>query len=367
MPLRMPALALAGALLFSSPACALDLRHATERLLDHLGQLGLRIDWEAVEVLDEEVRVSNVRIADGDHSWNAGAVYLRGFGEEADRYLIGTVRVPWLAARTEEYQAAVEMLGLSGLRVPRDPAPLPEGSLVDFDGMAFGSFSLSAAGRQLMLLEDAHLAVTAEGDEARYSGAIESFRLELDGSAPLVRDSAAAMGYRNVKGFLEYDWSLRGRPADVTVDHLMLSLVDAGTVSLSGELKAPPESGVASRGAHRAGVLLDIEGLELEQASLRFDDGGITGRLLDHIAALQGTDANVVRLQAQALAAMQAGSYLGLANVPQVLSALQAFLAEPASMQVTAAPESPVPLAGMAQEGSIALAERLSLKVVAND
>lgn len=371
MILRLPALLLAAMLLWSQPAAALDLKMVAGRFLSHLGQLGVRMRWKSIEVVDGEVWIKDVWILDGEDEWLAETVHLREFYERTDHYLIGALHAPSVMVARDGQWAHFEGVQAYGVRVPTDDAPLPAGSLLDFDEVAFDGFEMATGGREIGRFGKGHLhaEIADDGSEVSYSGAIESlYAYGRNIENPTAREAMLAMGYENIKGYLEYEWTLQGSPASMTVDYLGLSLVDAGTVSMTGEFVPAGAAKIPFAGIHRAGVLLDPQnGFAIRSATLRFDDDGIGGKLLDYAAAQQGMGMGAAVLQLQTLAALQIGMSLGIGYVPHFMGALNAFLASPESLELKAEPAEPVALNALSGMEAGAAAGRLSLTITANN
>lgn len=368
MRARLPAFLLAAAMLWPQPAAALDPKLVAERLLDHLGQLGVRMEWKSIDVEGEEVSLDQVWIIDGNYQWLAEKIYLREFYKRPGYYLIGAMHAPQLAAGNEDWWVRFESLRVHGMRVPTSEEAPPAGTVIDFDEAHFDAFVFATPDRDVLRFANGHLAaeIADDGAEVNYSGAVESFHADLrQMTDPMMREAALAMGYHDLKGYLELELSVRGAPAAVAVDYIGLSFVDAGTLGISGELTPSDKTSTASGGIHRADVLLGE--LALTTATLRYDDDGFAAKLLDHVAKLQRTDVKTVGLQFQALAMLQAGAIFGIANVPQVLAALQAFLAHPSSLEITANPAAPAPLERLRSLQPGQIAEQLSLTISANN
>lgn len=111
--------------------------------------------------------------------------------------------------------------------------------------------------------------------------------------------------------------------------------------------------------------------MSLGRLAIRFDDDGITGKVLDFVAQQQGASRDVlVAGLSAALPAMAAQAGLPEATQTMLLKAVSTYLGDPKSLEITSAPANPVPFKDVVEavgtEDPANLVNLLELKVTAN-
>lgn len=332
-------------------------------MIEHLGQGGITIIPENMFVEERAVVLQRTVISAGPLVTGAEVVFVKDIAEDADRYVIGEIYAPTLMVDADGMDILLHWIRTYGISVPKEAGPVAPRALPDFASLSFDVFSIGAEGNRFMTFRRGHMeaAPAGEGGTVEYSGAVEEFEIDFDLAEPVeMRDAFEAMGYLKTRGYLEFNFSLRGSPAAVDIGRAAMSFVDAGTLFASGELVP-----LAANGGGGAPAL-DPGGLALKEAELWYADEGFTEKLIGHLAAVQGTSEAAVKLQAQALVMIQGAMMVAPEAVPQLLAATQAFLAKPESLAVTAGPAQPVPLAELFSEEAPEAVKRLGLGFAAN-
>lgn len=335
-------------------------------MIEHLGQSGIAISPEEMFVEGSAVVVQRAVIAAGPLVTGAEVIFINDIAEEADRYVIGEIYAPSLLVDADDMEIRFHWVRAKGIHVPKEADPAAAGALPGFDALSFDVFTIGADGNRFMTFVRGHIgaAPADAGGTVEYSGAIEEFEIDFDLAEPVeMRDAFEAMGHLKSRGYLEYDFSLRGSPASIDIRRAAMSFVDAGTLFANGKLVP-----LTAKDGDAAGAppTLDAGGLALKEAEFWYADEGFAQKLIDHVAGIQGTTADAVRLQAQALVMIQGAMMLAPETIPQVLAATQAFLAKPESIAVSANPPEPLPLADLLSEDVPVLARRLGLSFEAN-
>lgn len=112
-----------------------------------------------------------------------------------------------------------------------------------------------------------------------------------------------------------------------------------------------------------------VDRLLLASATVRFDDDGITNKILDFVAEQQGAPREVLAAGfAAAVPAMAAEAGMPAAVQTMLLNAATAFLADPSSLEISVAPEAPVAFSklGEAADDPVELTDLLNISIVAN-
>ncbi len=193
-----------------------------------------------------------------------------------------------------------------------------------------------------------------------------------------------ALGLSTINGNITQSMTWTMADGRLTVDESLIDFDDIGalnvtfditgfTLDVLDQIYALQSSDLdpTSEEAHAQQMLMGMEmarALSIVGASVRYDDAGLTGKLLDMFAAQSGADrAQFVQSIKATLPAM-----VGQAGIPaltaMVVPALEAFLDDPQSLEVALAPPSPTSflVLAAASNNPAALITALGLSVTAN-
>ena len=333
----------------------------------------LTLTYESVAADEDTVILTGVRLALADEAVMTipslivvGVVEREGGGFTADRIVLdgGTVEsshgaAAWETAVVEDVvvPAANEVAARSRIRPFRK---LTLGGLVASEAELPDPLAVTTLSVQVGELTDdkpTSVLVQATGAELPASvvtNPIGAAMIDGLGYAELLADAVID---------LDYDPS-----ADTVVLHgLMVDAVEFGRVAVTASFSGlsfraltDPEESAAARSAAR-----------LDAMTVRFDDGGLVGRMLDMQAEMLGGTRDEVREQLVYGALPFALSFVENAEFRgQFLAAAAAFLEDPRSLTVTVAPQAPVPLGEVmrtALRTPLKLPDLLTANVAAND
>jgi hypothetical protein len=125
----------------------------------------------------------------------------------------------------------------------------------------------------------------------------------------------------------------------------------------------------ADNSAQGLAMLGLMQQLTFHGAKIRLDDDSLTGRVLDYFAEQQGMKAEDIANQAKAIIPFLTAQLNNPELSGQITAALNAFLDDPQSLEIKAAPAAPVPFALIAAGGMTApleLPKTLGVSVSAN-
>jgi hypothetical protein len=109
--------------------------------------------------------------------------------------------------------------------------------------------------------------------------------------------------------------------------------------------------------------------LSFGSATIRFDDDSLTGKIMDYVAAQQGTQRGDVANEAKAVLPFALAKLNNPDLTAAITKAVSTYLDDPKNLAIVAAPPNPVPLALIAAGAMGApqqLPETLGVKVIAN-
>ena len=244
--------------------------------------------------------------------------------------------------------------------LPATPTPKDEllSTLTFADKMSSGPITITATGQTVKIDS---IDSTWAGDPATGMGkyALKVSNLAISGTTLAFFDTGnmwKQMGYDG----LSFDISTDG---DVTPSgdalaysfNLSLGARDVGSLSLKASVDKLPVSAyaqmlkdqIAGKGIDFAAMAPELQGVEIKDASLRFDDASITKKILPLIAAMQGMDEKVLLASIPPTVQLTFVQFQNEALTKQAVDAVTAFLADPKSLMLSIKPASPLKVSDM--------------------
>lgn len=154
----------------------------------------------------------------------------------------------------------------------------------------------------------------------------------------------------------------------LTLDEFSVEGADMGTLTLTGTVGGVTADVMKALGQPNPPPDL-ITKLTLSDASLTYEDASLTGRVLDMQAKQMGQEKEAFVGQITAALPMMLAALQNPPFQDKVAAAAGAFLKDPKNLQITVAPEKPVPVAeivGTAQTAPQTLPDALKADVQAN-
>lgn len=145
-------------------------------------------------------------------------------------------------------------------------------------------------------------------------------------------------GYDQLRLDVSWETSRDLAAGTLTIDDITVNIVEGGDLSISGVIGNLPDP----RSLNDAGAASDIAKTKVHELSIRYDDKSLAGRILDFFAERQGLErAEYAKQLTDALPFFM----IALKNPgfqEQVIGAVTGFLANPQSLTIEIAPDSPV-------------------------
>jgi hypothetical protein len=382
------------ALLFALPLSAADAVEANavaDRLKAVLTNQGMDVTWSGVSENGSQIVLegTTVKFADAPDPAPIGNVTLDGVTEENGGYKIGKVALPAYALAEGGMNFEVSGAEFSGLTLPAEGASDPLASILMYEKANLASVSIRQGDKQLFSMKDLHVDVTPPKDGAalEFSGAAENFTADLSAVEDAnARKVIEALGYGALDGNLQMAGTWQPSDGRLDLSEFDISVGNAGTLGMTLSLggytpdfvkalqdmrkKMADKPKGANDSAEGLAMLGLMQQLTFHEASIRFDDDSLTGKVLDYVAKEQGSKPADIANQVKAIVPF----LLAQLNNPELMKnateAVTKFLDDPQSIEIKAAPENPVPFAlimagGMASPQD--LPKALGVSVVANE
>ena len=382
------------AALFSAPlhaAFAQDANEIAERLKTLLAEQGTDLQWTGVSGDADEMVLEGVTMGvpgEADRV-QVGKVTIEGVSEERGGYRIDTITTEPFHIAEDRAAADVSAITISGLVVPSAKPADPLGSLMMYESAELASVQVKLADKPVFSLSNLTIEVTppAEGKPLEFTGAAEKFSADLTA----VEDANAkamieGLGYQSINGTFEMAGSWQPSDGRIALSQYDIAVDDAGTFGVSFDFggytlafvkslqdiqkkmaEQPEGSENSAQGLAMLGLM---QQLTFHGANIRFDDDSLTGRILEYYAKQQGLKPQDIANQTKAVVPFFTAQLNNPELSGQITAAVNAFLDDPQSIQIMAAPASPVPfamIAAGAMAAPLELPKTLGVTVTANE
>lgn len=279
---------------------------------------------------------------------------------------------------------------LEGLKIPADPKAASIESMMPADSFHAGAVKISNQGKVVAGVEEINANYTLADDKSSVDFDADISGINVDLSSvpdPKSQQAVQALGLQQLKGEITMKGSWTIADGKLNLDEYALDFDNIGRLdmnfSLSGytldfvkglqqaakAAEANPDKTAAQQALGMSMMGL-VQQLTYNGASIRFDDAGITSKILDFAGKQQGVDGKQFAQSIKGMLPMM----LGQLNMPdlqdKIVKAASAFLDDPKSISVTAVPDQPMPapqIMGTAMSNPKDLVNTLNVQIIAND
>lgn len=219
-----------------------------------------------------------------------------------------------------------------------------------------------------------------------FTGSAEKFTVDLSTiEDPKTKAIVDGLGYQTISGYFETTGTWQPSDGRVVLSQSDISVENAGTLGMTFDFGGytpafltslqdlqkkfanKPEG--ADNSAEGLAMLGLMQQLTFHGASLRFDDNSLTSKVLEFAAKQQGVKPADIANQAKAIVPFLTAQLNNPELSGQITAAVNTFLDDPQSIEITAEPASPVPFALIAAGGMsdpVELPKMLGVTVNAN-
>ncbi|MBB3568634.1 hypothetical protein [Rhizobium sp. BK491] len=382
----------AAMLSFASSAFALDGNDLLKKINDLYGQQGGSIAATGIDVDGSTVTLkgASFKAAGMDDSIPLGDITLDGVEENNGGYTIEEIDFADVDFTKDGASVSATDLKLTGVEIPADASKGDVSSLFYYQSAHAGAVSVTKDDVEVFSIEGADAntkkrddksgldfdakingikADLSKVDDAKTKEAIEALKLQqIDGTVSMKGSWDMGPGTINIS---EYSFDFR----DIGKLNLAFSIsgyTPAFAKSLQDALKTVRSNPNQQEAQQSAGLAMLglLQQLTFNSAQIRFDDASITARALDFAGKQQGVTGKQLADTLKAMTPIM----MAQLNIPElqnaVSSAVNAYLDNPKSLTVTAAPGKPVPvpmIIGAAMGAPTTIPQVIGLKVSSND
>lgn len=371
-----------------SGAWAQDAEAALDRFKTLMSEQGVEIAWANADISGDDATLTGVTVSAEGGSQPIGDIIFTDISQVDDGYRVERISMPSYEATESGGTVTLTDVVMDAVFLPNEGVEVAGAELFFYERAVLGEARFEMDGREVFSLVNLRAEITPpEGDgEMAFTGGAERFSADLTAADnPEQQAVIERLGYEQISGSMDFAGSWAAGDGRLKLSQYDFIIEDAGTlgitVDISGytpafikalretteRMAANPEGDQSAQGLALLGLMqqINIHGMEI-----RFDDASLTNRVIDYAAEDQGaTRADVVN-QTKAVFPL----ILAQLNAPQLMQmasgAVSAFLDDPQSLTIRAAPSTPIPFAMVLAAGAASpdlLVQQLGLTVTAND
>jgi len=284
---------------------------------------------------------------------------------------------------------SAEDIYVEGISIPGKIESGTLSSVILASSFHIGATKIIAENKQVMTIDETTANYTVADDESKldFDATVSGIKIDTTSAPdPKAQEAMQALGLQNVNGEITMKgaWTLADGKMDITeyafdfdnIGRLDINFSLSGYTlallkSMQDAVKASEANPDKAAGQQALGMAMMgmMQQLVYNGASIRFDDAGITTKVLDFAGKQQGVDGKQFAQSLKGMLPMM----LAQMNMPelqnQIVTAANAYLDDPKSIEVTAKPAQPLPfpqIMGAAMGNPADVVKTLNVQVNAN-
>ncbi|RVD58812.1 hypothetical protein EN828_19180 [Mesorhizobium sp. M2D.F.Ca.ET.185.01.1.1] len=361
-----------------------------ERVKSMLAAQGVDISWTGVSGDDSNVTLQAVSIkpAAEKEALPIGDVKLEGVSEADGGFDIATVSTSAFSRTQDDVTLILSPFIIHDMKVPAEGNTDPLGSLMMYKSAELSNMTVKKGEKTAFSMDGLAVEITppADGKAMNFTANTEKFTADLSlVDDPKSKEAIEALGYQNISGNIDMAGSWQPSDGKMELSKYDISVENAGTLGMTfnlggytvdfiksmqemqKKLASQPEG--ADNSAQGMAMLGLLQQLSFNGASIRYQDDSLTGKVLDYVGKQQGMSGKDVANQAKAIVPFGMAQLNNPELTAEVSSAVNTFLDDPKSLEISAEPPSSVPFALImagAMSNPLDLPKTLGVKVKAN-
>jgi hypothetical protein len=374
----------------AAPAAAqsVELDDFTEKLRQAVETGNAEIDFAEARIEGEAVVLSDVTLTPtGGEALDFETMTFGGVEETpGGGYFVEEVQVPDVEFTEDGMEFLIQDISVAGLEIPAEPgAGQTLEDMVLYEQARTGPITVSRGDAAIFRMDELVIDVARKPENAGLDAMIRANGIFIDLSVaenPKARVTAEAMGYEQLTGSMMLNAGWTAETGEIDLADFTVSFDDLGSLALAFNISGytlefieaveETETAATTGGSDEAtgmAMLGLMQQLTFNSASVRFEDDGLTGRMLDYYGEQQGVEAEQMALALKGMLPLVLGQVEDEAFREALRGAVNTFLDDPQSLTISAEPENPVPFAMLIGAGMTdpqRLTDVLGLEVWAN-
>ncbi|RWA76608.1 hypothetical protein [Mesorhizobium sp.] len=362
-----------------------------ERVKAALAVQGVDISWTGVSGDDSNAVLQGVSIkpAAEKEALPIGDVKLEGVTEASGGFEIATVSTSAFEHSKDGVTLNLSPFVIHDMKVPAEGSTDPLGSMMMYKSAELSNMTVKVGDKTAFSMDGLAVQITppADGKAMDFTANTEKFNADLSlVDDPKSKEAIEALGYQNISGTVSMAGTWQPSDGKMELSKYDIAVDNAGTLGMTfdlggytvdfiksmqamqKQLASQPEG--ADNSAQGMAMLGLLQQLSFNGASVRFDDDSLTGKVLDYVGKQQGMSGKDVANQAKAIVPFGMAQLNNPELTAEVSAAVNKFLDDPKSIEISAEPPSSVPFALImagAMSNPLDLPKTLGVKVKANE
>ncbi|TGQ53703.1 hypothetical protein EN836_13850 [Mesorhizobium sp. M1C.F.Ca.ET.193.01.1.1] len=362
-----------------------------ERVKAALAAQGVDISWTGVSGDDSNAVLQGVSIkpAAEKEALPIGDVKLEGVTEANGGFEIATVSTSAFEHSKDGVTLNLSPFVIHDMKVPAEGSTDPLGSMMMYKSAELSNMTVKVGNKTAFSMDGLAVQITppADGKAMDFTANTEKFNADLSlVDDPKSKEAIEALGYQNISGTVSMAGTWQPTDGKMELSKYDIAVDNAGTLGMTfdlggytvdfiksmqamqKQLASQPEG--ADNSAQGMAMLGLLQQLSFNGASVRFDDDSLTGKVLDYVGKQQGMSGKDVANQAKAIVPFGMAQLNNPELTAEVSAAVNKFLDDPKSIEISAEPPSSVPFALImagAMSNPLDLPKTLGVKVKANE
>ncbi|GAB4349987.1 MAG: hypothetical protein Kow0026_05830 [Oricola sp.] len=343
-------------------SAAVDGDAVFETLAAQVKKQGLELTAEKIEARGDDVALSNLKITvpGGNDGFQMEQVLLENVEDIGNgAYVIGRIAMPSLTQTNEGWTVDFEGAAIEGYYLSGKNAVDPISSIGIYRALNIGAVKLENHGNVVFKLDGVTSTMSPyePGAKLDMKGEVKDFFIDFSQiPEPEVQRAMAEVGYPQLSGRMTGSGTWDTDNGDMTV-HEKLTLDDAAALNIDVAIGGyTPELIAAmqemqktmegqSEEAMGLAMLGLMQQLEIGNISIELVDDSGTNKLLDFAAKKQRTNREGLIAMAKGTLPVVLAQLQNPEFAAKVSAAVSAYLDNPRSLKIVAAPPAPVPVA----------------------
>jgi hypothetical protein len=377
--------------ILTANAHAADAQKVADAVKAQMAGQGLAVTIGSSVSEGEDVVLKGVAIGPAGETFTIEAIRLEQVTDgDNGGFKVGRIAAPEFTTTDDGFTIAFGGAELQNLTIPSPTETDPVKKLLLTTGGSIGKITVSDASGQIFTMAGGTYTMSpyTPGGVMDYAMSFDGIAMDFT-KAPDEKTRAvmSELGYANLTGNFKAagQWNTvdgRYTASDMTflVDNaaaLKMTFDIAGytpafVASIQEISKQMAEAGNDESKAQAQGLAMLglMQQLTFNAMSIRVEDASLTGKLLDFAAKQQGTDRATIVNQTKGVLPFMLAQLQNPEFAQKITDAVNAYLDNPKSLTIKAAPPAPVPFAQIAAAGMAApqsIPQVLGVTVTAND
>jgi hypothetical protein len=371
----------------SSPAFAeLDAKAVVDGLIAQLGRQSLPVTVGSATLDGANVIAKDISVNfPNAEPFKIAEVTLEEVTEEDDgSYTIGTIAAPATVIDKDGVKVDFGGASIEGFTIPAKDETDPIALLSLYDSLNVAPIKISAKGAEVFRMDGLTATMTPyeDGKPFTFDAALKGLWGDLSKiEDPKAQEAFAAFGYKELTGSVSMKGTWNPTDGHMSVTEGLYNVDNVGKLNVLFDIsgytpelvkglqemtKSMEGQDESAKGLAMLGLLQQLNFISM---TVRFDDSSITGKALDYAAKQSGQEKAAIVAQTKGVLPFALAQLKDPDFAAKVTEAASAYLDNPKSLEIKAAPSAPVPFAVLAATGSTtpeALIKQLNVTVTAN-